>query len=319
MASGRSSQYHQMSGSLQNDTENSNYLPEQRPDDETAVFDQFQHREEAQFGIYQNPNSGFNIATSAPRYQQPVYNRVPSYTAHDQYGSRKYRPSGRNGGTSNSRAEMTSYGNDPTLYPASMGNGSSRSRTQGKIGRHNSSETPQPSREQNTHGLNTSYGGGYKNKYNSQTNPIAGYQQSPYLLPGQEPHDVNNPPSAYRPGPAAAIYTNTAAVPHPPPTHKTKTKQLNDPIESFNGAEEPIQEPKSKISKKIQNPPRAKCATLRKIIHKHGETKAVNGQVMWLDPNEPAHKKWSKLQPHPALLEHIDLTLTLCRASSSYG
>ena len=318
MASGRS-QYYQTSGSVQNNMENSNYLPEQRPGDETPVFDRYQHRHETQYGIPQNPNPGFNRVTSAPRNQQPVYDRVPSHTAYEQYGSRQYRPSGRNDGTSSSRAEMTSYGNDPALYPASVSNVRGPFRPQRTDGRYNSSETPQPSRQQNTYGLETSYGGAYKNKYNSQTNPVAGYQQSPYLLPGQEPHDVNNPPSAFRPGPAAMMQRNTTAVAHPPPTQNAKAKQRNDPIESSNEDEEPKKGPKKDITKKMQNPPRTKCATLRKTIHKHGETKTVNGQLMWLDPNEPAHKKWSKLQPHPELLEHIDLLLTLCRASSSYG
>ena len=279
-----------MSGSVQNDMENN--IPEQWPDDETAAFDEYQHRKEARYGI-QAPNPGFNRAAPMSRNQQPVYNRVPTHPAHDQYGSRQYMSSERNGGTSNSRPEMTSYGNDPALYPASMGNGSSTSRTQGTDGRYHPSETPQPSRQHNTYGLNTSYGGVYKNKYNSQTNPVAGYQQSPYLLPGQEPHDVNNPPSAFRPGTEAMMYKNSTAVPHPLPTQKTKSKRRTDSIESYDEDEEPKQETKKDITKKIQNPPRTKCATLRKAINKHGETKTVNGQVMWLDPNEPAHKKWS--------------------------
>ena len=285
MASGSSSQYRSMSGSLQNDMKSSNYLLEQRLDDNS------QDRDGARYGIPQNENSGYNIAASAPRYQQPVYSRVPSYTAHEQYGSRQYGPSGRKDGTSNSRAEMASFGNGPVLYTSNMGNGSSTSRTQEGNGRHHPSETPQPSRQQNKYGPNTSYGSPYKNKYNSHTNTIAGYQQSPYLLPGQEPHDVNNPPSAFRPGTAAVMHRNTTAV---PPARKVKTKQLNDPIESSKEAEEPIQESESGTTKKMRNPPRTKCETLRKVIHKHGETKTVNGQVMWLDPNEPAHKKWSK-------------------------
>ena len=315
MASGRS-QYHQMSDSLQNDMGTSNYLPEQRPDDETAIFDQYQQWEGAQYGILQNPN----LTTLAPRNQQSVYNRVPTHPAHEEYGSRRqYRPSGRNGGTSSSRAEITDYGSDFALYPASMGNGSSTFTTRERIGRHHSSETPQPSRQQNTYGQNVSYEGVYKNKYNRQTNPVAGYQQSPYLLPGQEPHDVNNPPSAFRSGSGAMMQRNTTAAPHPPHTHKTKAKQRSDSIESSNEDEGPKQVPKKDGTKKIQNPSRTRCATLRKIINKHGETKTVNGQLMWLDLNEPAHRKWSKLQPHAALLEHIDLLLTLCRAGSSHG
>ena len=318
MAFGRS-QYHQMSGSVHNDSVSSNYLPEQRPYDERAAWDRYPLREQAQYGIPQNPNPGFNRSTSALRNQQPVYNRVPSHTANEQYGSRRqYRPLDRNEGTSSSRAEMPSYGNVHALYPALIGNGSCTSRTRGTDGRYHYSETSQPSPQHNTYGLKTSYGGVYKNTYNSQTNPVAGYQQSPYLLPGQEPHDVNNPPSAFQPGPAAMMQRNTTAV-QPPPTQKTKAKQRNDSIESSSEDEEPKQEPKKDGTKKIQNAPRTRCATLRKTIHKHGETKTVNGQLMWLDPNEPAHKKWSKLQPHPALLEQIDLTLTLCRAGSSHG
>ena len=319
MASGRS-QYYQTSASAQNNMDNSDNLPEQRPGHETAAFDRYQHHNEAQYAILQIPNQGFNRARSAPRNQQPLHGSVPSHTAHEQYGfSRQYRPSGRNDGTLNSRAEMTSDGNVPSLYPASVGNGSSTSRIQGMDGRYHSSETPQPSRQQNTYGLKTPYRGAYKNKNNSHTNPVAGYQQSPYLLPGQEPHDVNNPPSAFRSGSAAMMQRNTIAVPNPAPPHKTKTKQRNDSIESFKEDEEPKQETKKDTTKKIQNPPRTKCATLRKVIRKRGETKTANGQVMWLDPNEPAHKKWSKLQPHSELLEHIDPTLTLCRAGSSHG
>ena len=274
--------------------EMSNYLPNQRPGDETAAFDQSQHREEAQYGV-QVPNPGFCRATPAPRNQQPVHDRVPSHTAHEQYGFRRqYRPSGRSDGTLNSRVGMTSYGNAPALYPASVGNRSSNSRTQGPDGRYHSSETPQPSRQQNTYGLKISYGEAYRNTYNSQTHPVARYQQSPHLLPGQEPHDVNNPPSAFRPGPEAMIHKKTIAVAHPPPAHKTKAKQRDDSVELSNEDEEPTQEPKKDNTKKIQNPPRTRCATLRKTTHKHGETKTENGQLMWLDPNEPAHKKWSK-------------------------
>ncbi|KAM0804763.1 hypothetical protein BDR22DRAFT_547484 [Usnea florida] len=291
MASGRSSQYHPVSGSLQNEMENSNYPPEQRPDDETAVFDHFQHREGAQYGLFQNQNSGFNRATTASRNQHPVYNRVPVHTAYEQYGSRQYRPSVRNDGTSNSRAGMTSGGNVPSLYPAFVGHDRSN-KTHRTDGHYRSTEMPQPSRQQNTFSHESSYGGVYKNTYNSQANTIAGHQQSPYLLPGQEPHDVNNPPSAFRPGPAAVNHRNTIAVPHPPPSHRTKAKQRNVSSGSSNEDEEPKQAAKKVAPKKIQNPPRTKCATLRKTINKHGETKTVDGRLMWLDPNEPAHKKW---------------------------
>ena len=291
MASGRSSQYHPVSGSLQNDMENSNYPPEQRPDNETAVFDHFQRREGAQYGLFQNQNPRFNRATTAPRNH--MYNRVPVHSAHEQYGSRQYRPSGRNDGTSNSRAVMTSGGNVPSLYPASVGHDSS-TKTQRTDGLYRSTEMPQPSRQQNTFNHESSYGGVYKNTYNSQANSIAGHQQSPYLLPGQEPHDVNNPPSAFRPGPAAVNQRNTIAVPHPPPTYRAKAKQRKDSSGSSSEDEEPKQAAKKVVPKKIQNPPRTKCATLRKTINKHGETKTVDGQLMWLDPNEPAQKKWSK-------------------------
>ena len=301
MASGRYSQYHRLSGSLQNDMEYSNYPPEQRPDDETAVFGHFQHREGAQYAPFEKPNSAFNIAASAPGYQQPVYNHVPSYTAHAQHNSSQNGQIGSDRGIPNSRAEM-SFVYDPAQYPASMPNGSSSSRARVGNGHHRSSETQQSSRQQNTYGLDASYEGVPKNTYNSQTNSVAGYQQSPYLLPGQEPHDVNNPPSAFRPGPAAVNHRNTIAVPHPPPAHRAKAKQRNDSSGSSNEDEEPKQAAKNVVPKKIQHPPRTKCATLRKTINKHGETKTVNGQLMWLDPNEPAHKKWSKLQPHAALL-----------------
>ena len=319
MASGRF-QNHQMSGFVQDNKLASNYLPEQRPYDETAAWDRYRHQEGAQYGISQHPNAGFNRATSSPRYEQPVYNRVQTYPAHEEYGSRRqYRPSGRNEGASNSGAEVTSHGNVHGLYPDFVGNGSGTSRTQVTDGRYHPTETSQPSRQQNTYGLKTPYGRAYKHTYNSQTNPVTGYQQSPFLLPGQEPHDVNNPPSAFRPGPAAVMHRNTTAVPHPPPTQKTKAKQRIDSIDSFDEDEEPRQGTKKEITKKIQNPPRTKCATLKKVVHKHGETKTVNGQLMWLDPNEPAHKKWSKLQPHPVLLEHNDLLLTVFRTSNSHG
>lgn len=79
----------------------------------------------------------------------------------------------------------------------------------------------------------------------------------------------------------------------------TRTGGVDNPIHLSDEAEEPEEpkeEPGRKTNKKKKGPPTHKCATLKKTIHKQGETKVVNGQLMWSDPNEPEDQKWSKPQ-----------------------
>ena len=82
-----------------------------------------------------------------------------------------------------------------------------------------------------------------------------------------------------------------------PQSKSTRTGDGDNPIYLSDEAEEPEHEPKRQTNKKKKGPPTQKCATLKKTIHKHGETKVVNGQLMWSDPNEPDDQKWSELQP----------------------
>ena len=94
-------------------------------------------------------------------------------------------------------------------------------------------------------------------------------------------------------------------------------EQFNIGLESDDETEEPKIDPRKKSTRKKKDPPIPDCATLQKTINEQGETEVVNGQLMWLDPNEPPDKNRSKLQPHTASQE--DIGLTLYRAGGGNG
>lgn len=349
-------------------TENASYLPQERPEEFTAAFEQFQQREQAHFAGLRDQTSGSKVAALASSYEQPTYARQPSYAAYEEHDPSPYRQSDRNNGTPNSREGMLRYGNDPTLAPAFESEGTRTSGTPGRSGGHFAPNIYRPTRQQSTWSQNSAYRGAHGDLANNQAYSTTGYQQSPHLLPVQEPHDVNTPPTAFQtrfptlhgahtlppsrqgfhtsenaigaqPQSTSAhtgnlnaarpprtsfadsgslsqsvIHGDINAVPDPAHTHNSEAGQSNTRLESGDETEEPKAEPRKKSTRKKKDLPGPKCATLKKTIHKQGETEVVNGQLMWLDPNEPEDKKRSKFQPSR---EHIDLTLY--RAGGGYG
>lgn len=117
-------------------------------------------------------------------------------------------------------------------------------------------------------------------QYDNQANSTTGHQQSPYSLPGQQSHG------------------GMSAVPHPPHTNIPKTRQSKPSLKSEDEAEEPKQEREKETSKRKKGAPTPRCATLKKTIRKQGDTEVVNGQLMWIDPNEPENTKRSKSSHH---------------------
>ena len=67
-------------------------------------------------------------------------------------------------------------------------------------------------------------------------------------------------------------------------------------MESSDEEEDSKEGPGVRVSKRKSGVRTRRCATLRKILHEHGTTQVVNGQLMWSDPNEPEDRKWSKWQ-----------------------
>ena len=321
------------------------YLPQRRPEEITAAFEQFQQREQAKFRGHRDQDSGSGSAASGSSYEQPRFARQRSYTAYGEYNSSPYRQSGRNDKTSNPREEMPRYEEAPTLYPSFKNQGSSASRTSGWNGGHSAFNIYKPTRQQSTWNQNSAYRGAYSGLSNDQANSTTGYQQSPFLLPGQESHDINNPPPAFQTHyPAlhgahtlpprrqgfhtsenavdarlqstgghtsslnAAYPSNSSFADHRSLSPSVIRGHPNTRLEASGEVEKPKKEPKEKATSQQRGLPVPKCATLKKAIHKKGETKVVNGQLMWLDPNEPENKKWSEFQPHSASQEYEGLT-----------
>ena len=79
-----------------------------------------------------------------------------------------------------------------------------------------------------------------------------------------------------------------------PQSTSTHTGEVNSPLQPGDAEEESTKLARKQTNKKKKGPPTQKCATLKKIIHKQGETVVMNGQLMWSDPNEPEEQKWSK-------------------------
>ena len=150
-------------------------------------------------------------------------------------------------------------------------------------------------------------------------------QQSPYLLHGQSSMSSKNSPYVSRAQFTGTRTSNLNAVrssipsfiqpqsnspsvtrsqysaePKSPKTLAKNTRLQETPLGPKVEDYEVKQEPGKKATKRKNNLLAKKCPTVKKIIEKQGQTKVVNGQLMWLDPNEPDNRKWSKLQPLPA-------------------
>lgn len=210
------------------------------------------------------------------------YERIPgAFLSHkEDHDSSQYGASDKNGRTPKSRNGTSRQGIGPALHPESRNDNSSRPRTLSEADGHHASNSYQPSRQQSTWSQNSAYGGVYGDHHDDQANSTTGHQQSSYPLPGQQSRGGMN------------------AVPHLPHTNIPKTRQSNPSLKSDDAAEEPKQEPEKKTSKRKKGAPTSKCATLKKTIHKQGDTEVVNGQLMWIDPNEPENRKRSKSSHH---------------------
>ena len=284
-------------------THNTSHLPEYGIN---AAFEQFQQREQAQFRRPREHYAGSNTAVSAPSPEQPTYARQPPHTAYARYASNRYRPSGRSGRTSSLRNEVLNNEEDHSSYPAFGNQGSSPSfAPSGNTGYH-ALDLSQQSRQQSAWSRNGAYEGAYGDRNIGQANSsTTAYQQSPYLLPNQKPHDVNNPPPAFHtrsPAPHSNYAIHSAPQEYPnmenarPQSNSNRTGGVDNPVQLSDEAEE-LEEPRKQTNKKKKGPPTERCATLKKTIHKQGETKVVKGELMWSDPNEPEDQKWSELQP----------------------
>ena len=108
----------------------------------------------------------------------------------------------------------------------------------------------------------------------------------------------------------SVIHDDTSSVSRNLRTRTTGARQSNTPLVSNDQEQDFEGGAEKKTNKRKNGLPAKKCETLRKTTYKTGQTKAVNGQLMWLDPNEPEDKKWSKLQPYSASRCCIGLTST---------
>lgn len=267
-----------------------------------------------------------------PSYGQPTPARQPPSTAYERHASNRYRPSDRNGRTSNLRHELNyeEIPPPPPSYPAFRNQGTSTSFTPSGRGvpppppsypayRNQSSSTSftpsgttgygtfdkfQQSRQQPRWDQNNGHRGSYGDRNVGQASPTAPFQHSPYLLPGQVPHDVNNPPPGFQPRfstPQGVHTTPSARQGYPatenavnvrPQSTSAPTGGVHPAQNESEAAEESEEEPRKQTNKKKRGPPNHRPETLKKTMLKQGETKMENGQLMWSDPNEPEEQKW---------------------------
>ena len=97
----------------------------------------------------------------------------------------------------------------------------------------------------------------------------------------------------------SVIRDDTNTVPRALRTCPTNARQSDTPLKSNEEDQNLEKAPEKDTNKRRNGLPAKRYATLRNTTYKQGITKVVNGQLMWLDPNELEHKKWSKLQPPP--------------------
>ena len=94
-------------------------------------------------------------------------------------------------------------------------------------------------------------------------------------------------------------HDNTGSVSSALRTRPTNARQSDTPLQSNDEEQDFEKGPEVNTNKRRNGLPAKRCPTLRKTTYKQGITKVMNGQLMWLDPNEPEDRKWSKLQPYP--------------------
>lgn len=97
----------------------------------------------------------------------------------------------------------------------------------------------------------------------------------------------------------SVIRDDTNSVPRALRTCPTNARQSDTPLESNEEDQDLEKAPEKDTNKRRNGLPAKRYATLRNKTYKQGITKVVDGQLMWLDPNELEHKKWSKLQSSP--------------------
>lgn len=201
-----------------NQIRNTGHLPEEQSNGVTAAFEQFQRQEQAQFGRPRNQHAGSDAAAPVASYGQPTPARQPPFTAYERHALDRYRPAGRNGRTSNLRNEVLNNEEVQASYSAFRNQGSSNNVIPRGTGGYRSVDVYQQPRQQPRWDQDGEYQGAYGDRNTVQASSTTAFKRSPYLLPGQEPHDVNNPPPAFQsrfPAPQGVHTTPSARHGHP--------------------------------------------------------------------------------------------------------